>query len=132
MTIKQTLHTIALLCTVLQMSRAEDVWDGTATRPAYVLFMGGNNTLYYPMSGAGIGAMRAYIRIGDDATANVRRIGAFNINFGDGEETAIGDILDDESANSASAWYDLSGRKLDAAPTREGVYIHDGQKVVVK
>ncbi len=29
-------------------------------------------------------------------------------------------------------WYDLNGRKLNAAPTRKGVYIQNGQKVVVK
>ena len=29
-------------------------------------------------------------------------------------------------------WYDLNGRKLSAAPKRKGVYIKNGQKVVVK
>ena len=29
-------------------------------------------------------------------------------------------------------WYDLNGRKLQAAPTKKGVYIKDGKKVVVK
>jgi hypothetical protein len=27
-------------------------------------------------------------------------------------------------------WYDLNGRKLNAKPTRKGVYIKNGQKVV--
>jgi hypothetical protein len=29
-------------------------------------------------------------------------------------------------------WYDLNGRKLQGKPTRKGVYIQNGQKVVVK
>ena len=29
-------------------------------------------------------------------------------------------------------WYDLNGRKLNAAPTRKGVYILNGKKVVIK
>ena len=29
-------------------------------------------------------------------------------------------------------WFDLNGRKLQAAPTKKGVYIKDGKKVVVK
>ena len=34
--------------------------------------------------------------------------------------------------NEAGAVYDLSGRKLDGVPTRKGIYIHNGKKVVVK
>jgi hypothetical protein len=29
-------------------------------------------------------------------------------------------------------WYDLNGRKLDGKPTKKGVYIQNGKKVVVK
>lgn len=31
-----------------------------------------------------------------------------------------------------SAWYSLDGRKYDTMPTRKGIYIKDGKKVVVK
>lgn len=34
--------------------------------------------------------------------------------------------------NSAGAWYDLQGRKLQGKPTRSGVYVKDGRKVVLK
>ena len=30
------------------------------------------------------------------------------------------------------AWYDLNGRKLQAAPTQKGVYIQKGRMVVIK
>ena len=29
-------------------------------------------------------------------------------------------------------WYDLQGRKLQSAPNRKGIYIHNGKKVVVR
>ena len=32
----------------------------------------------------------------------------------------------------AGAWYSLDGRKLDAKPTKKGLYIHNGNKVVIK
>ena len=48
--------------------------------------MGGENTLYYPTSGAGIGAQRAYFKIGSDA-ALARRLTSFNIDFGGDDET---------------------------------------------
>lgn len=35
-------------------------------------------------------------------------------------------------ANDANAWFDISGRKLLTAPTKKGVYIRGGKKVVVK
>ena len=29
-------------------------------------------------------------------------------------------------------WYDLNGRKLNGMPTKKGIYIQNGQKVVIK
>jgi hypothetical protein len=29
-------------------------------------------------------------------------------------------------------WYDLSGRRLQGKPTKKGVFINDGRKVVIK
>lgn len=31
-----------------------------------------------------------------------------------------------------SSWYTLDGRRLDTAPTRKGIYIKDGKKVIIK
>ena len=33
---------------------------------------------------------------------------------------------------AAAGWYSLDGRKLSAAPTAKGIYIHAGKKVVIK
>jgi hypothetical protein len=34
--------------------------------------------------------------------------------------------------NEAGAWYTLDGVRLDWKPTKKGLYIHGGRKVVVK
>ncbi len=54
-----------------------------------ILFMGDGNKLYYPTAGAGIGAQRAYFKIGGDGAPLARRLTAFNIDFGDDETTGI-------------------------------------------
>ena len=99
-----------------------------------ILLMGGENTLYYPTSGAGIGAQRAYFKIGSDA-ALARRLTSFNIDFGgDDETTGIIELKNSriEELNSVDAWFSLDGRKLDGKPTRTGLYINNGNIVVIK
>lgn len=92
-----------------------------------ILFVGNYSTLYYPQNGASIGAQRAYFQIG---TNSVR---AFNLNFGEGETTRILSTTNlTNYTNSADAWFDLSGRKFDGKPTRKGVYVQNGKKVVIK
>ena len=54
---------------------------------------------------------------------------------------AISIVFDDETTKIANTnltnitngnWYDLNGRKLDKMPTKKGVYLFNGRKVVVK
>ncbi len=98
-----------------------------------ILLMGGSNTLYYPQSGASIGAQRAYFKIGSGDAEAPAFIASFNINFGDGEETGIISVHDSGfMVNGSDAWYTIDGRKLDGKPTRAGVYINNGKKVVIK
>ena len=98
-----------------------------------ILLMGGENKLYYPTTNAGLGAQRAYFKIGD-GTALARQLTAFNIDFGDGETTGVISIHNSQFTihNEAGAWYDLSGRKFEGVPTMKGVYIHNGHKVIIK
>jgi len=100
-----------------------------------VLFMGGENTLYYPQSGASIGAQRAYFRLkgieaGDPVANSVKE---FVLNFGEDTETGIINYqLSIINSSEAGAWYSLDGRKLSDKPSRAGVYINNGRKVVIK
>ena len=47
-----------------------------------------------------------------------------------GEVTGIGVI--DNGQRTSGDWYDLNGRKLEGRPTKKGVYINNGRKVVIK
>ena len=100
-----------------------------------ILLMGSSNTLYYPKSGAGLGAFRAYFKIGDDDAVEARRLTAFNIDFDDeGVVTGVIDqtVLSTSESQSAVWGYTLDGRKLSAKPTMRGIYINNSKKVVLK
>lgn len=97
-----------------------------------ILLMGGENTLYYPAAGAGIGSCRAYFKIGEDGAA-APRIDGFSIDFGnDSNATGILTTNFTNPTNSDNEWYTLDGRKLVGKPTQHGIYINNGKKVVNK
>ena len=101
-----------------------------------ILLMGGENMLYYPTTGAGLGAQHAYFKIGGDG-AKARRITGFSIDFGDSETTGIISAEANSSLftihSSLSDWYTIDGRKLNGKkPTQRGIYINNGKKVVIK
>ena len=98
-----------------------------------ILLMGAANTLYYPTTGAGIGAQRAYFKIGGEGALQARRLTSFSIDFGDGEATGIISVHDSGfTVNGSDVWYTLDGRRLNGKPTRAGVYINKGKKVAIK
>ena len=47
-------------------------------------------------------------------------------------DEATGITTTDCTNGTNDDYYDLNGRKLDTAPTRKGIYIRDGRKVIVK
>ena len=111
--------------------------------PAVNLYLGSGNTLYWPSSdGYTVNAFRAYFQLnngltcGDPTNPNAAR--AITLNFGDSSEsTGIVEITDPTPGPSpawegSAAWYTLDGRKLQAQPTRKGLYIHGGRKVLVR
>ncbi len=109
-----------------------------ATENKSILFLGAANTLYYP-SGKGsvnIGACRAYFKIGD-GNALARQLTAFNFGFDDeGETTGIIEAEANSSLftlhSSLPGWFSLDGRRLNGKPTKKGLYIVNGRKVVMK
>ena len=112
--------------------------DITMYDPDYdVLLMGGNNTLRYAGSGASLGAFRAYFAVDptkvDGGQANAR-LASFNIDFGDGDATSLSEELrvKNEEFATAAEWYTLDGRRLQGKPTKSGMYINNGKKIVIK
>ena len=69
-----------------------------------------------------IGANKAWLEI---SPSNARTIRIVFDNTTRIDETTISDALDGD-------YYDLNGRKLNAVPTRKGIYIKNGRKVVVR
>ncbi len=63
--------------------------------------------------------------LGDHFPVSVR----FRIE-GAGKDTAIHEIQTDRQQQEA--YYDLKGRRLDGLPSKKGIYIHRGKKIVVK
>ena len=105
-----------------------------------MLYLGANNTLYYPNAAMTINAFRAYftlngIEAGPASSSAPAAVRAFVLNFGDGDG-ATGIISIDNGQliidNSMDAWYSLDGRRLTGKPSRAGVYINNGKKIVIK
>jgi len=89
---------------------------------AYVLNKGTGGVGFYKLSSGGtIGAHKAYL-VGPEFA---REFFAFD------EATGISRPTPDPSLNGGE-WYDLSGRKLDGKPTKKGIYVNKGHKVIVK
>ena len=94
-------------------------------------YLGNNNKLYWPETdGYSVKAFRAYFDL-SPAAAGVRD---FVLNFDEDDATGIISTTNlTNYTNSAGAgWYDLSGRKLQGKPTKKGLYINNGKKVVIK
>ena len=62
---------------------------------------------------------------------DIRYIPLTTLGGGTDGTTGIMEILQ-PVGNDAGAWYSLDGRKLDAKPTKKGVYIQNGKKIVIK
>lgn len=50
----------------------------------------------------------------------------------DDDTTGISATLNDKGQMINDKWYDLSGRKLNGAPTTKGVYINNGKKLIIR
>ncbi|QVJ80088.1 MULTISPECIES: hypothetical protein [Prevotellaceae] len=104
-------------------------------------------------SGAKIRPMRAYL-LWNDTPNNTRSMTRGTIdelpssivvrllsNVGPGNQgdddnqggtTAIGTLDTETGEIDFGGWYDMSGHKLSAQPTKKGLYIHNGKKVIIK
>ena len=112
-----------------------------------VLYLGADNTLYYPTRDRTMGSCRAVFRLHNglavgDLVPGGAKATRFVMNFGSDDTTGIVEVNADADLKSAShesgisnslqrAWYDLQGRRLTGKPTEKGIYINNGKKVVL-
>lgn len=94
--------------------------------PEDILIMTSEGKLVHPSNLGDIKGYRGYFVL-HEAASQAR---AFVINFGDGETTEIdATLVNSEKVNSDV--YDLQGRKV-TQPTKKGIYIQSGRKVIIK
>ena len=101
-----------------------------------VLFLGAGNKLYWPSADVPVNSCRAYFKLngitaGDPSlSAGVRGI---ILNFDD-ETTGIQEVIGVNEVREVkdNSWYTLDGRRLSGKPTQHGIYINNGNKVVIK
>ena len=102
------------------------------------LYLGSDNTLYYPTaSGFKVNACRAYfvlngLTAGEPKSVGAKGISQFVLDFGDENGEATGIRPTPNPSLNGGEWYDLSGRRLSGKPAQEGIYIHNGNKIVIK
>ena len=92
------------------------------------LSLGNNGTVTV---GAFRWIMRVESKFGKSSNAAYTR----TISFFDGENDETTDIKNAQWSmvdGQSGIWYTLDGRKLDGKPSRAGVYIYNGKKVVIK
>lgn len=97
-----------------------------------ILFLGDNNTLYYSTENRNIRSCRAYFSVPYINQTPGAKARAFVLNFDDEEATGILEISADSKEKKDDAWYSLAGVRLSGKPTQRGMYINNGNKVVIQ
>ena len=88
----------------------------------YIILSGGNK-LGYSAVGSTLHNFRAHFEI-DDPTA----VKGYSLSFGEAGTTGIIPI---KAEPAAQGIYTLDGLRLESVPTRKGIYIKDGRKVMI-
>lgn len=91
------------------------------------------NTKYYGLDGqdfvrivaaGSVAANRCWIELAGNS-------GARQLTIVRGETTGVAGVKD-VNAVSDENWYDLQGRKVQGKPARKGMYLQNGQKIIIK
>ncbi|MBE6262269.1 MAG: hypothetical protein E7107_15945 [Prevotella sp.] len=133
-------------------------WDGSASAPSDLSktygFAKGNATIaagqfVHFATGAWLKPMRCYLVYngstegGTFQNAPIRTRGAASTEelpqtitvvllSSSGETTAIGTLDTKTGDITLNGWYTMDGRKLEGKPTKKGLYINNGRKIVIK
>ena len=94
-----------------------------------IYYMTAGNTLKHTGVARTLKGCRAYFQFGgNNAARNIM------LDFGDEETTGVVELKNGriEELKFDGAWYSIDGLKLDKQPTRKGLYIFNGKKIVIK
>ena len=97
-----------------------------------IYYMTAGNTLRHTGIDRTLKACRAYFQFTEPAEPNSAR--SIVLNFGDEETTGVVELKNGriEELKFDGAWYSIDGLELDKKPTRKGLYIFNGKKIVIK
>ena len=129
----ETTLTDGTIVTALQAGRSESVWkqDAFTGMPMLTLFADQYRYKVPASAKAGVKmpANKAYLQILTSALG----AGAPGITllWDDGTTTGISTLIP-ALLQEEGVWYPLDGRKLNRKPTKKGLYIHRGRKVLMK
>ena len=101
--------------------------DADATEATYILgrtYMLLDGEFIPVDKNAGFGQNRCWLTLG--GAAGARRLAIVN-----GEATGVSGVKEISEAGDDS-WYTATGRRLERRPVRKGIYIHGGQKMIIK
>ena len=100
----------------------------TVSGSDFILGKKGDKVGFYRAGDGTLAAGKAYLKgLAELATPSAARI--INLVFDD-DATAIENYR--QEASTTNDWYTLDGRKLEGKPTRKGLYVKNGKKVVVR
>ena len=103
--------------------------DGDKT----ILYLSADNKLYYPNASMTIGSFRAYFQLKDLVSGELTENGVNNfvLNFG-GELNKIENPQSSVYNLKSEGWFTLDGRKINGVPKSKGIYINNGNKIIIK
>ncbi|MCR5434954.1 MAG: BspA family leucine-rich repeat surface protein, partial [Bacteroidaceae bacterium] len=96
------------------------------TEPNRYIMLSSGNTLGYAAAGNTLRPFRAHFEV-----TSGQNVKGYQISFGE-EDPSIIHNSQFIIHNNDDAWYSLDGIKLHGKPTRKGIYIHNGRRIVVK
>ena len=95
------------------------------------------NDVFYPTQAGRIPVGCIYLEEVKKEESKVRGFARLYLSFEDAEDADAITAIESskfkvQSSKSNDSWYDLSGRRLNTAPTAKGVYINGGKKYIIK
>ena len=81
-------------------------------------------------SGTQIPTGKNYLDLSTSISAGTR--GFYDIGGANDGTSALRGVVAEGTNGKSDAWYTLQGRRLSAKPTKSGLYLHNGAKVVIK
>ena len=106
---------------------AENDVPVTTESKLYVLYQ---NQFVKVTSGTQIPTGKNYLDLSTFTNAGTR--GFYDIGGANDGTSALRGVVAEGTNGKSDAWYTLQGRRLSAKPTKSGLYLHNGKKVVIK